>query len=380
VLRSSWQVISLADSAQTLGDLALLEKHHPAAAVTLWPMYLNDAGEQMIRRRFPKVAIVRGQVDRTTYRPVEPALADVLSQTDFVVHGSGPQLSSPEALEAARVFKKPFGVFGLTVNETDERLLALLTNARGVFARDSATLDALRLNKLAGPAMGLSPDAAFAADARDDATAMAFLKSVGLADGSYLVVVPKLRYTPFRKYFPPEEVARRQAISNQFAEADHAIVREAIVAWVRQTGRRVLVVPELKYQLELAAKWVIDPLPPDVRRAVVRRETFWLPDEAASVFARAGLVLGFELNPLVMATAAGVPAIQLQHPTDGRKNRMPRDVGLGEAVFDADDITGEKLAAVVTAIGKDPAAAVARAKKCIATVAELHARAMATIA
>src|SRR3712207_6551908 len=58
LLRSGWQSISLADLAQMAGDLAMLERHAPAARVTLWPAHLEEPAEQMLRRRFPKLEVV----------------------------------------------------------------------------------------------------------------------------------------------------------------------------------------------------------------------------------------------------------------------------------------------------------------------------------
>ncbi|HEX8910996.1 MAG TPA: polysaccharide pyruvyl transferase family protein [Humisphaera sp.] len=380
LLRSAWQVISLADLAETLGDLALLERHLPGAAVTLWPMYLSEPAEAVVRRRFPKVDVVRGQVDRKTFTAAEPALQAAMTRADLVLHGSGPLVVSPEALEFARVARKPFGVIGVTLNETDEKVVALLSNARFVLPRDSATVDALRRSNLKGPAVGLSPDSAFACDARDDAKAADFLKSAGLADGGFLCVVPKLRYTPFKKYFAPDVVAKREAVNERFVGPDHDKLRAAMVAWVRQTGRRVLVCPELTYQIGLADKLLIDPLPADVKPKVAKRDTFWLPDEAASVLARAAAILSPEMNPAVLALAAGTPAVYLHQTTDGRKGVMLRDLNLGDWALDADDATGEQLAKTVLAIAADPAAAKARVRKVNETVGTLHAAAMKRVA
>ena len=40
--------------------------------------------------------------------------------------------------------------------------------------------------------------------------------------------------------------------SDEFKTQDHAAVREMIVAWVRQTGLKVLACPEMTHQVELA--------------------------------------------------------------------------------------------------------------------------------
>ena len=372
LLRTGWQSISIADLAQTAGDLALLERHLPDARVTVWPVHLEEPAEQMFRRRFPKLDVVRGQVDPKTARPVEPELARAVEQADLVVHGTGPFVVSPEALACARSARKPFGTLGVSLAEVDEKLAALLSNARFVFARETASLDLLKKANVERPTTGVMPDSAFALDARDDDRAAAFLKSAGLADGGFLCCVPKLRYTPFRKQFAAEEVARRSAVSERFAEPDHAKMREAIVAWVRTTGRRVLVCPEMTYQLQIMDKLLLDPLPADVRRQVVKRDTFWLPDEAAGVFARAAAVLSFELHAAVIALAAGTPAVHLRQPTDGRKGQTLRDVGLADWMHEVDDVTGEQVARTVLAIAADPAAARAKVPRVLAGVADRH--------
>lgn len=64
--------------------------------------------------------------------------------------------------------------------------------------------------------------------------------------------VPRLRYTPYWKEgrkAAPEEIARKTAVNEQFAEADHAKFRAAIVAWVRQKGHKALLCPEMTYQV-----------------------------------------------------------------------------------------------------------------------------------
>ena len=379
LLRTGWQSISIADLAQTAGDLALLERYLPAARVTVWPVHLDEPAEQMLRRRFPKLDVVRGHVDPKTGRPAEPELARAVERADLVLHGTGPFVVSPEALACARSARKPFGVLGVSLAEVDDRLAALLSNARFVFARETASLDLLKKANVDRPAVGVMPDSALALDARDDARAAAFLTSVGLADGGFLCCVPKLRYTPFRKQFPPDEVARRSAVSERFAEPDHAKMREAIVAWVRTTGRRVLVCPEMTYQLDLMDKLLLDPLPADVRPRVAKRDTFWLPDEAASVFARAAAVLSFELHAPLVALAAGTPAVHLRQPTDGRKGQVIRDVGLPDWVLEVDDATGEQVARTVLAIAADPAAAREKVRQSLAAAADRHAATLGVV-
>ncbi|HLQ43420.1 MAG TPA: twin-arginine translocation signal domain-containing protein, partial [Planctomycetaceae bacterium] len=61
LLRSSWQTVNIGDIAHTPGVLALLEKHLPDIEVRLWPSKIDNGVEEMLLRRFPKLAIVQGR-------------------------------------------------------------------------------------------------------------------------------------------------------------------------------------------------------------------------------------------------------------------------------------------------------------------------------
>ncbi len=60
LLRSSWQTVNIGDIAHTPGALALLEKHIPDAEVRLWPSKVDNGVAELLKKRFPKVAIVQG--------------------------------------------------------------------------------------------------------------------------------------------------------------------------------------------------------------------------------------------------------------------------------------------------------------------------------
>src|SRR6187399_2452372 len=80
LLRSSWQTVNIGDIAHTPGVLALLEKELPDVEVRLWPSKVDNGVEEMLRARFPKVAIVQGA----------EALKTAFAECDFLLHGSGP--------------------------------------------------------------------------------------------------------------------------------------------------------------------------------------------------------------------------------------------------------------------------------------------------
>jgi hypothetical protein len=363
LLRSSWQTVNIGDIAHTPGMLALLERHLPAAEVTLWPTRVNGGVEQMLRARFPRLRIALDERER----------AKALADCDVCLHGSGPGFVAAADIARWRRTGKPYGIGGITLSDAeiiDRR--ELLAGARFVFCRDTDSLKALEAGGNSGPLLAFGPDATFFLDLRDDARADAFLRSHALEPRKFACFVPRLRYTPYWKEgrkFPPEEVARKEAVNAEFGEADHSKLRAAIVAWVRQTGQKALLCPEMTYQVELLRPLLFDPLPDDVKPRVVARPNYWLPDEAASTYARAAAVVSCEMHSPIIAIANGTPAIHLRQPTNTRKGQMWRDVGLGEWLFEIEAATGDQVAERLLALHGDPGSTrtrVARAKERVA--------------
>lgn len=63
-----------------------------------------------------------------------------------------------------------------------------------------------------GPVIACGPDAAFAFDLRDEQRASAYLDVHPLEDGMFLVVIPRLRFTPYHEihHYEPNEWAKAQ--------------------------------------------------------------------------------------------------------------------------------------------------------------------------
>ncbi|VTR98535.1 polysaccharide pyruvyl transferase family protein [Tuwongella immobilis] len=350
LLRSSWQTVNIGDIAHTPGMLALLEQHQPQAEVTLWPSPLSAEVETLLLRRFPRLKIAK--------TPAEQSAA--LEACDFVLHGSGPGLVGAAAMERARKAGKPYGFGGVTLNDDElKKHRDLLSGAQFLFTRDTDSLRAFRKAEIAGPTSEFGPDATFALDLRDESAADRLLKQHQLDAGKFLVAVPRLRWTPYWEIHPERTKPNpeRSAINEAFAERDHAKMRQAIVAWVEQTGMRVLLAPEMTYAVPRLRPLLFDPLPAAIQKQVAVMDRYWLTAEAASVYARAGAVLSFEMHSPIMAISAGVPAIHLRQPTDTRKGQMWRDIGLNAWLFEIDGTTGEPIAAATVAIGRDLPAA-----------------------
>ncbi len=356
LLRSSWQTVNIGDIAHTPGMLALLEKHLPHAEVTLWPSLVDRGVDKLLLARFPKLRIALSRDEK------ENALAGC----DFFLHGSGPGMVGHKEAELARKAGKAYGFGGITLSDDEiKQHRGLLAEAKFVFLRDSDSMLALMAAGVRGSGIEFGPDATFAIDLRDEAAADALLKQHGLEAGKFLCAVPRLRWTPYWEIHPgsrkpdPEKIR----VNGEFAEKDHAKLREAITAWVRETGMRVLLTPEMSYAVPLLKTLLHDKLPDDVKPKVGYLDRYLLTAEACSVYARAAAIVSMEQHSPIMGIAAGVPSVLVRQPTDTRKGRMWYDLGMEHWVFEIDESTGKQIGERVVAIGRDlPAARLAAAK------------------
>jgi polysaccharide pyruvyl transferase WcaK-like protein len=372
VLRSSWQTVNIGDIGHTPGVLALIEKHIPEADVTLWPMDVRNGVEEMLRARFPKLRIVRTK--------------EAAYECDFLLHGSGPYLTAHRDLASwKKETGKPYGIYGITMaaagdpglkimrnNGLDETVRDLLNGASFVFLRDGRSLEVVRRAGVTSPIIEFGPDGAFAADVRNDAAAIAFLRDHGLEEGKFLCAIPNLRNAPYWRVKPGyafDEAKHRR--NEEMKEHDHAPLREAIIAITRQTPMKFLVCPEDSTQMETGKELLVDPLPPDVKARVVWREKFWLTDEAISTYVRSAGLLSCEMHSPIMCIGNGVPALVCRFVEQTTKGFMWRNIGLDDWLFDLDK--PEELARIVPtalALAKDPAAAKAKAAKAREVVRE----------
>ena len=188
---------------------------------------------------------------------------------------------------------------------------------------------------------------------RDDAKAFAWLKDNRLENGKFICVIPRLRYTPYYRVNNMPRTAGddiKDAINDRTTEKDHARLRDMIVAYVKHTGNKVMACPEMTYQVEMAKQVLVDPLPAAVKKNVVWRDTFWLPDEAASMYSMAQAVVSVECHSPLIALHNGTPRLHLRQPTDTCKGQMYRDFGAGDWLFEVDETSGDQLWSRLAAI------------------------------
>ena len=362
LLRSSWQTVNIGDIAHTPGVLALLEKYIPEAEVRLWPSSVADGVEEMLRKRFPKVAILKREDIKTAF-----------AECDFLLHGSGPSLVAHH--DVARWRKetgKPYGIYGITLGSVNASsrgkstdITPLLNDAKFLFFRDTVSLQAMKDAGINCPIMEFGPDGAFGVDLRNDAAALTFLKANNLTEGQYLCCIPRLRNTPYWKIKKGTAFSEAKHKRNEeMKEHDHAALRQAIIAVTRETPMKVLICPEDASQMEVGKEMLVDPLPDDVKAKVVWRENYWLTDEALSTYVRSAGLFGNEMHSPIMCIGNGIPAIVCRWKEQTSKGFMWRDIGLDDWLFTLDNEEEiPRIGPTVLALAKDPAAAKAKAAK-----------------
>lgn len=406
LLRSSWQSVNIGDIGHTPGALALLEKHFPEAEITLWPGRLGHGSRELLVKGFPRLKIAEGSLDADD-KPSTLALAKAWDEADLYLSGSGSGFpASQHALAFQRATNKPVGVFGvstdpisgigegrepeggtlqeiraktmrLPANHLSSDLRYIIDRCAFFFCRDSISRDYLKAQGVKTPILEFGPDAQLGMTLRDDVKAFAWLKEHDLQEGKFICVIPRLRYTP---YYRINNVARvpaddiRDAINNRTTDQDHAKLRDMIVSYVKHTGNKVMACAEMTYQVEMAKQILVDPLPEEVKKNVVWRDTYWLPDEAASVYSKAQAVISVECHSPLIALRNGTPAFYVRQPTDTCKGQMYRDFGANDWFFEIDETSGPQLWSRLETIHRRPAGAKAKVKSIMNTVEKLQKR------
>ena len=379
---SGWQDINIGDIAHTPGLLNILQTFLPGTKLILWKKSAGSEVEAWLKRNFPAVEIVHGNVD-SDFNVSNHEVADAFNRSDIMIHGSGPSVVGSANLEAwVRSTGKPFGIFGTTIQNIDDKLKNLLQKASFIFTRETASLEVLRKNGIETGNQMFVPDATFFMHLSDQSKAEIFLKEKGLQQGKYICVIPRLRRTPYYLIRPDsyteDQVRSIDTLNNSRKEEDHSKLREAIVSWVRETGNKVLVCPEMTYQTGIMDELLINPLPDDIKPYVTKRG-YWLPDEAASVYSHAFAVLSFECHSPIISLVNGTPAFYLRQPEDTIKGQMYYDLGLSDWVFEIEQVRGNDIAEKLKQVISDYDSAKERVKKLGDSIKDIYKKSVEII-
>ncbi|MEZ4772936.1 MAG: polysaccharide pyruvyl transferase family protein [Bacteroidia bacterium] len=353
---SGWQDVNIGDIAHTPGLLHILETFLPEANIILWKKSAGEEVKKLLNESFPKVKIIFGEVDQEK-NVDSPEVLAAFDSADLMIHGSGPSVVGQVNLEAwVKHSNKPFGIFGTTIQTINDNLKVLLQKASFIYTRETASIKALEEAGITGEHISFAPDATFFLNLHDEAKAQQFLQEHGLEEKKIICAIPRLRYTPYHKIrkvdWTEERIQMVESVNAETKEKDHAKLREAMITWVRETGNKVLICPEMTYQVDIMDELLLDPLPEDVKPFVVKRG-YWMPDEAASVYLHAHTVLSCECHSPIMAIANGTPAFYLRQPTDTIKGQMYYDLNLSDWVFEIDETEGKQISDTLMAVYND---------------------------
>lgn len=383
LLQSAWDTVNIGDIGHTPGTLRVIEEHLPEVKVVLWAMKLDERVTVMLKTRFPRVEILQGSL--TGKGEKDLALQQAITHCDLFIRnsGMGQDISFMQFCQKAG---KPYGLFGqsyfpsMIEGKGAEERIALLNAASFIYTRETKTLSILKNGGIKTPVLEFGPDGCLGIDVRDDARGLATMKKLGLEDRKFITIqlrtntakLPGVDDTRTPKLNPlhpsPEQIADDERRAAKY--------RELVTMWVKKTGHKVLIAPEVKKEMEHNKRLIHDPLPPELQKHVVNLEYFWNADEAASIFARAHTIVCHEPHSPIIALANGTPIIHTYSEFHSPKCWMFKDIGLGEWLMEMDETPADKMAETLFAIDADYPAAQAKVKKAMAYVHECFGKSM----
>lgn len=347
LLYSGWATHNIGDIGHTPGTLRYLEQFVPEAKVSCWLRKSNEAVLAMLQRRFPKVTFVQGILDGAG-KASTPELQAAFDGARLFLYNSGMHFTRywapPSGLVKTCLAKgKKVGLYGQSFDgfrdQDAAELPELLSKMSFIFTRDTESLLFLRSVGVKPPVLEFGPDGCFGIDVRDDAKAEAFMREHGLEPRKFLAVILRTDREVGANKDKPDAADAVAGGPEMWAEK----LREVITEFVKRTGYKVVLVPEVEKEIGPAKKILLDPLPEAIRAKVVHRDKFWNADEAVSLYAKAHAMVAVEPHSVIMALAHGTPAIHYFTRKHGYKAWMFRDIGLSEWLIDIDTEPAERV-------------------------------------
>jgi hypothetical protein len=380
LLQCAWAVKNIGDIGHTPGTLRFLEQYLPEAKVILWAANTNQQVDSMLMKRFPKLEIVKGSLSQKD-GPVQEAI----KRSDFFLRGPG--MGQPtDFMKYCNQVGKPWGLQGqsyfpdMVTGPGAEERIALLNTAAFIYCRDSKTLKTLQAAGVKPPVLEFAPDGCFGIDVRDEAKALARMSKHGLEEKKFITM--QLRtHTPTS---PGVDDKRPQKLNPLHPTPENIahdtrrakVYQDLIAMWVKQTGWKVVIAPEVYKEMEYNKKFIYDPLPDDLKQHVVNFDEFWNVDEACSFYARAHTVICHEPHTPIMALAVGTPMMHTFSEFHSPKCWMFKDIGLEEWAPEFDSTPAEKMFEILMGIHKDYPSAQTKVKRAMAYVEERAASQM----
>lgn len=372
LLQCAWATKNIGDIGHTPGTLRFLEQYLPQAKVILWAANTNAQVDAMLKRRFPNVEVVKGSLAQK-----DGAVQRAIQRSDFFLRGPG-MGQSTDFMIYCRKIGKPWGLQGqsyfpdMITGAGGEERKALLSTAAFIYCRDSKTLKMLRDAGVKPPVLEFAPDGCFGIDVRDEERALSRLKKHGLEPKKFIT----LQLRTHSPSSPGVDDSRPQKLNplhptpqNIADDTRRAKVYQDLIAmWVKETGGKVVIAPEVEKEMIYNKKFVYDPLPENLKRHVVNFDAFWNVDEACSFYARAHTVICHEPHTPIMALAMGTPMMHTFSEFHSPKCWMFKDIGLEEWAPEFDRTSARQMFDILMGIHRDYPAAEAKVKKAMAYV------------
>ena len=335
LLRGSWQTKNIGDIAHTPGFLNLARKNWPGTPVWLWPCQIDRGVREMLLENFPGLRIVESNAE----------IGEAFAECSLLVNGSGPCIDCSSIRTWEKQTHKPYGLFGVSVDGLwDEQRRTVLSNAAFVFCRDSLSEYFLKQQNLQCPVIAFTSDSTFGLSLEKDSSADQFLKENSLEPEKFVCVIPRLRFTPASfdedhfYYNDPE----REGASMSKIESDMAKMRDVICHIVENYDLKVLICPEMTYQVPMGRRYLYEPLPETIKKKVVLKREYWITSEAENVYSKAKALVSMEMHSPIIFIDEHKPAILLRQAEDTWKGQMWRDIGLQDWILEL-NITNSAL-------------------------------------
>lgn len=399
LLRSGWQTVNIGDIGHTPGAIEIVNRFCHGRNIILWSTKggMDRGVAELLLRSFSNLRIVLGTTRNG--QPDTPELAAAWREAGFLLHSSGSGFPACADVNAWRVATgKPYGIFPVSTdpvsgpgpgqlteggtlaelrtaslrlppNSLSQMMRNVIDHSSFMFCRDTISLEYLRAQEVKPPLLEMGPDTQFGMTLKDTARGEAYLKEAQLVPERFICVIPRIRYTMSNIERQNNDV--RQKVNDEHVQHDMDLLIDVMVRYIRATGNKVLVCPEMTYQIELGKRYIIDRFPADLKSKVVWRDTYWLPDEAAAVYAKASAVLSIECHSPIITLIQNTPTFYLRQPTDTCKGQMYPDLGLSDWTFEIDKTDGGAVWRRLQDVLADPAAARAKAA---ATMALVHSK------
>ena len=335
LLRGSWQTKNIGDIAHTPGFLNLAAEFLPEYEIVLWPCQINLGVREMLLENFPKLRIVESDSD----------VQNAFAECDLLINGSGPCISTGGITLWKEQTNKPYGFFGISADGLwTEQKRNILSEASFIFCRDTLSEYFLKQQNLACPVIAFGPDATFGLRLKKDNSADRFLRENNLSDGEFVCVIPRLRYTPsaFDEEHFSFSTPEREAASMGNIESDMAKMREVICHIVEHWNLKVLICPEMTYQVPMGRRYLYERLPESVREKVVLKKEYWITSEAENTYSHAKLLVSMEMHSPIIFIAEHKPALLLRQAEDTFKGQMWRDICLPDWILEL-NVSGAEL-------------------------------------